>query len=129
MLDQLCMCRSFRLLTQFFFFSSRRRHTRCSRDWSSDVCSSDLMIRDVAVTGVQTCALPILGRAYLGLGPAAHSFDGRVRRWNVAAWEAYRRAVVAGLPAVEAEEVLTEEQRELERLYLGEDLQIGRAHV
>src|SRR2546429_2545905 len=31
------------LLSQiFFFFSSRRRHTRCSRDWSSDVCSSDL---------------------------------------------------------------------------------------
>src|SRR5687768_17688713 len=26
-----------------FFFSSRRRHTRCSRDWSSDVCSSDLV--------------------------------------------------------------------------------------
>src|SRR3989449_767015 len=29
-------------LSFFFFFSSRRRHTRCSRDWSSDVCSSDL---------------------------------------------------------------------------------------
>src|SRR5690606_40094690 len=28
----------------FFFFSSRRRHTRFSRDWSSDVCSSDLKI-------------------------------------------------------------------------------------
>src|SRR3989449_7534197 len=27
-----------------FFFSSRRRHTRCSRDWSSDVCSSDLRL-------------------------------------------------------------------------------------
>src|SRR5687768_18109811 len=27
-----------------FFFSSRRRHTRCSRDWSSDVCSSDLQL-------------------------------------------------------------------------------------
>src|SRR5687768_18549404 len=27
-----------------FFFSSRRRHTRCSRDWSSDVCSSDLAL-------------------------------------------------------------------------------------
>src|SRR6266436_9581050 len=26
----------------FFFFASRRRHTRCSRDWSSDVCSADL---------------------------------------------------------------------------------------
>src|SRR5256884_6367646 len=29
-----------------FFFSSRRRHTRCSRDWSSDVCSSDLTRND-----------------------------------------------------------------------------------
>src|SRR2546421_9451955 len=27
----------------FFFFSSRRRHTRSDRDWSSDVCSSDLV--------------------------------------------------------------------------------------
>src|SRR2546422_11314301 len=30
------------VMSVFFFFSSRRRHTRCSRDWSSDVCSSDL---------------------------------------------------------------------------------------
>src|SRR6266852_7620669 len=30
------------LIIFFFFFSSRRRHTRCYRDWSSDVCSSDL---------------------------------------------------------------------------------------
>src|SRR6266436_9037752 len=29
-------------MLRWFFFSSRRRHTRCSRDWSSDVCSSDL---------------------------------------------------------------------------------------
>src|SRR5216683_1704526 len=29
----------------FFFFSSRRRHTRSDRDWSSDVCSSDLALR------------------------------------------------------------------------------------
>src|SRR5207245_8685252 len=28
----------------YFFFSSRRRHTRCYRDWSSDVCSSDLAL-------------------------------------------------------------------------------------
>src|SRR5690554_7100299 len=34
------------LLFFFFFFSSRRRHTRCGRDWSSDVCSSDLDLRD-----------------------------------------------------------------------------------
>src|SRR5690606_40517597 len=35
----------------FFFFSSRRRHTRFSRDWSSDVCSSDLGNFNVLLTG------------------------------------------------------------------------------
>src|SRR3989442_7336628 len=41
------------LQTFFFFFSSRRRHTRCGRDWSSDVCSSDLSgcIHAVHVSG------------------------------------------------------------------------------
>src|SRR5436305_14918951 len=34
-----------------FCFSSRRRHTRCGRDWSSDVCSSDLVIEVVATAG------------------------------------------------------------------------------
>src|SRR5699024_11664988 len=34
--------RSLCLLLRLFFFSSRRRHTRSKRDWSSDVCSSDL---------------------------------------------------------------------------------------
>src|SRR5438128_6290295 len=44
----------------FFFFSSRRRHTRCYRDWSSDVCSSDLALwvraalytLDAEITGI-----------------------------------------------------------------------------
>src|SRR6266850_207316 len=35
----------------FFFFSSRRRHTRLQGDWSSDVCSSDLMVREDKVIG------------------------------------------------------------------------------
>src|SRR5204862_2856226 len=36
---------------RFFFFSSRRRHTRSLRDWSSDVCSSDLVVKpDGSVT-------------------------------------------------------------------------------
>src|SRR5690606_25288270 len=46
----------------FFFFSSRRRHTRFSRDWSSDVCSSDLAkaiveagIEEVVIRSVFTC--------------------------------------------------------------------------
>src|SRR5262245_65067081 len=37
------MCRLSRIISiHFFFFSSRRRHTRCLSDWSSDVCSPDL---------------------------------------------------------------------------------------
>src|SRR5438445_5212163 len=35
----------------FFFFSSRRRHTRYWRDWSSDVCSSDLLGSSRIATG------------------------------------------------------------------------------
>jgi putative oxygen-independent coproporphyrinogen III oxidase len=58
------------------------------------------------------------GHPYLGLGPAAHSYDGRARRWNVPAWEAYRRTLAEGRSPVEVEEVLTPEQRELERVYL-----------
>src|SRR5438105_9242114 len=34
----------------FFFFSSRRRHTRSTREWSSDVCSSDLELELMAET-------------------------------------------------------------------------------
>src|SRR6267378_1984358 len=37
------------LLFFFFFFSSRRRHTRSLRDWSSDVCSSDLIVTNAHV--------------------------------------------------------------------------------
>ncbi len=59
------------------------------------------------------------GRAYRGFGPAAHSFDGNRRFWNKRAWEDYRKAIKAGESAVESEEVLTDEQRAIERLYLG----------
>src|SRR5690625_6143760 len=38
------------MFVYFFFFSSRRRHTRWPRDWSSDVCSSDL----TGLTGIIT---------------------------------------------------------------------------
>src|SRR5207245_5209041 len=42
LLHIMSLCRVDLLFIIFFFFSSRRRHTRCYRDWSSDVCSSDL---------------------------------------------------------------------------------------
>jgi oxygen-independent coproporphyrinogen-3 oxidase len=59
------------------------------------------------------------GRPYRGLGPAAHSFDGRTRRWNLAAWEAYRRAITAGQSPIASEELLTSAQRRIEEVYLG----------
>src|SRR5437762_8187176 len=37
-----CLLLGIHFLSSFFFFSSRRRHTRYIGDWSSDVCSSDL---------------------------------------------------------------------------------------
>src|SRR5690606_20525183 len=43
----------------FFFFSSRRRHTRFSRDWSSDVCSSDLRRVGERARGVRQEALRV----------------------------------------------------------------------
>src|SRR2546422_2135782 len=52
-----------------FFFSSRRRHTRCSRDWSSDVCSSDLVLERIGQPLVlPVCLLQLMTR----LMQAAH---------------------------------------------------------
>src|SRR5256885_7750387 len=63
----------------FFFFSSRRRHTRLQGDWSSDVCSSDLVAERVA-----TLDLLSGGRVELGLGEGQgpvelHPFGARMR--------------------------------------------------
>src|SRR3989454_9993982 len=52
----------------FFFFSSRRRHTRLQGDWSSDVCSSDLRVRERVAPRVQLAAVDLLPRARAGLG-------------------------------------------------------------
>src|SRR3712207_9177681 len=46
----------------FFFFSSRRRHTRYWRDWSSDVCSSDLHVPGMP-PGTDPLAMSLLARA------------------------------------------------------------------
>src|SRR5437870_6324456 len=56
-------------LTLFFFFSSRRRHTRWPRDWSSDVCSSDLRV-----------AAPLRDRAGLRLTQYGARGDGQLDR-------------------------------------------------
>src|SRR5205814_6244578 len=53
-----------------FVFSSRRRHTRCLSDWSSDVCSSDLLLKAFEVLGQERPGLRLLIA-----GPAADPGD------------------------------------------------------
>src|SRR3989449_2806236 len=57
-------------LLDSFFFSSRRRHTRCSRDWSSDVCSSDLS--DLKSVGLPIQKLQDALTYALQIGEALH---------------------------------------------------------
>src|SRR5690625_6612759 len=51
---------------ELFFFSSRRRHTRWPRDWSSDVCSSDLV--SVPVGAPSSLTEPITSTEPVGIG-------------------------------------------------------------
>lgn len=56
---------------------------------------------------------------YLGIGPAAHSFDGTRRWWNLAPFAAWQRALAAGRDPVDGAEVISDEGAVDERLYLG----------
>ncbi|MDQ3696944.1 MAG: radical SAM family heme chaperone HemW [Gemmatimonadota bacterium] len=55
---------------------------------------------------------------YAGLGPSAHSFDGVQRRWNVAAYEKWRRRLRDGGDPAAGSEVLTDGEAAAERIYL-----------
>ncbi|MEQ1694003.1 MAG: radical SAM family heme chaperone HemW [Gemmatimonas sp.] len=59
------------------------------------------------------------GAPYRGVGPSAHGFDGLERRWNISAYAAWEKATGAGTDPVEGRELLTEANREAERVYLG----------
>src|SRR5690554_4637062 len=61
----------------WFFFSSRRRHTRCGRDWSSDVCSSDLVrVPERGVRHMRRWGPLLLGFALVSLNAPALAQDG-----------------------------------------------------
>src|SRR3712207_7708654 len=72
-----------------FFFSSRRRHTRYWRDWSSDVCSSDLLVpMDEALAA---CAIDVSGRPYCGW--SAELPPGRIGNFDHELAEEFFRAI------------------------------------
>src|SRR5690606_15645275 len=63
-----------------FLFSGRRRHTRFSRDWSSDVCSSDLVpilpvVREAIAAYVKLCPYPIAAGTPLFYGARGKRLD------------------------------------------------------
>src|SRR6266498_704812 len=73
-----------------FFFSSRRRHTRCGRDWSSDVCSSDLLgeqqeaVVDLAVrTQAKPLHVGVVGAVAALIGAAKLPDDAVVQAGHV----------------------------------------------
>ena len=59
------------------------------------------------------------GASYVGLGPAAHGFDGAIRRWNEREYAAWLRLIEAGKDPVGGSEALTAENRMSEEVYLG----------
>src|SRR5699024_12047947 len=82
-------------LFHVFFFSSRRRHTRSKRDWSSDVCSSDLTERAATAGGTTddlAAAEASLSRVLRRQAELAERTDdpGRARDHLAAAREAAR---------------------------------------
>src|SRR3712207_1578695 len=100
-----------------WFFSSRRRHTRYWRDWSSDVCSSDLALASLVGGFAESETTLIAARAVQGLGaalvsPAALSIvttmfrEGAERNKALAVWGAV--AGSGGAAGVLAGGVLTE---------------------
>src|SRR5699024_11903345 len=74
----------------FFFFSSRRRHTRSKRDWSSDVCSSDL---GWAILFIFSYHLNVLGMILIACiiegGNAFRSEERRVGKECRSRWSPY----------------------------------------
>ena len=59
------------------------------------------------------------GASYLGLGPAAHSYDGERRRWNVKPYAEWLRILRGGGAVIEGEELIDREIAATERVYLG----------
>src|SRR5690625_7675917 len=70
-----------------FFFSSRRRHTRWPRDWSSDVCSSDLAVaQDLRASNVAVGKIRSVFDPVIDMLPALRSEERRVGKECRSRW-------------------------------------------
>src|SRR5258706_14131602 len=87
-----------------FFFSSRRRHTRLVSDWSSDVCSSDLVNPDIISAQVEGSIVMALGAA---TKHATHFADGKAVEKN---FDAYKMPRIADIPEIEVHVMDNEEK-------------------
>src|SRR5438874_3291820 len=73
----------------FFFFSSRRRHTRSLRDWSSDVCSSDLVVLAPLGWFLAPSLLQVVNAAPAVRAQALRSEERRVGKECRSRWSPY----------------------------------------
>src|SRR5690606_40395605 len=78
-----------------FFFSSRRRHTRFSRDWSSDVCSSDLHVGNQPDVRAVLCLLH--GRGFTAAGCVSHFMMFSGEKLNYPVEQAHLMIVIHSL--------------------------------
>src|SRR5205809_423475 len=71
-------------MADIFYFSGARRHTRCSRDWSSDVCSSDLGVVAEGVSAYPQIVTAQMVENFLGGEIGRASCRERVWCWALA---------------------------------------------
>src|SRR6266480_6232729 len=93
----------------FFFFSSRRRHTRLTCDWSSDVCSSDL----VAAVALAFAGL-VLAAAFVGLTVQSNAIGREIAGYHndVAADQAQHDALAAQIANQNTPDYVKEKARD-----------------
>src|SRR5437868_15341435 len=70
------------MIWYFFFFSSRRRHTKSKRDWSSDVCSSDLTGKNRTGVIPAPAVSPVIGMTPVRFFPVLSAMSCSTQRPN-----------------------------------------------
>src|SRR5207245_3334301 len=102
-----------------FFFTSRRRHTRCYRDWSSDVCSSDLSRRASPSIWTTRGPWPSPPQPCSSSARSWHSSDPSAGEWRSGAARSEERRVGKEWRSRRSKDEVEENNREEEMSYIG----------